>query len=104
MAEIELRIGGRGYKVACRVGEEDSLRAAAALVDAKSAEALSGLGPLSETRLLLLSALLIADDLLEKKPSAAARQSDPGIARRIEAIAERMESLAATLEEERPKD
>lgn len=102
MAEIELRIGGRGYKVGCRAGEEDTLRAAAALVDAKGALALSGLGTLSETRLLLLSALLIADDLLEKKPSAAAQQSDPATARRIEAIAERMEALAAELEEPRP--
>lgn len=100
MAEIELRIAGRRYQVACRAGEEDNLRAAAALVDARSAKALAGLGTLSETRQLLLSALLIADDLLEKRPSAAAAaQADPALASRVNAIAERLESLAATLED-----
>ena len=48
MAEVELTIAGRPYRVACRNGEEENLRAAGALVDAKSREALSGLGTLSE--------------------------------------------------------
>ena len=42
MAEIDVFIAGRTYQVACRDGEEDSLRKAAALVDAKSREALAG--------------------------------------------------------------
>ena len=46
MAEVELTIAGRTYRVACRAGEEDNLRAAGALVDAKSREALAGLGTL----------------------------------------------------------
>ena len=44
MAEVDLTIAGRPYRVACRAGEEDSLLAAAALVDAKSREALAGMG------------------------------------------------------------
>jgi cell division protein ZapA len=35
VAEVDLTIAGRPYRVACRTGEEDSLRAAAALVDAR---------------------------------------------------------------------
>ena len=50
MAEVDLTIAGRPYRVACRTGEEDSLRAAAALVDAKSREALAGLGTMSDRR------------------------------------------------------
>ena len=57
MAEVELSIAGRPYKVACRAGEEDTLRAAGALVDVKSREALAGLGTLSESRQLLFAAL-----------------------------------------------
>ena len=45
---VDLTIAGRTYQVACREGEEDSLRAAARLVDGKSREALAGLGTLSE--------------------------------------------------------
>ena len=45
MAEVELTIAGRPYLVACRNGEEENLRAAGVLVDAKSREAISGLVP-----------------------------------------------------------
>ena len=65
MAEIDVFIAGRAYKVACRDGEEDSLRKAASLVDAKSREALAGLGTLSEARQLLFASLLLADDLVD---------------------------------------
>ena len=57
MAEVDLAIVGRSYRVACRSGEEDTLRAAAALVDGKSREALAGLGALSESRQLLFASL-----------------------------------------------
>ena len=33
MAEVELTIAGRPYRVACRNGEEENLRAAGALVE-----------------------------------------------------------------------
>ena len=99
MAEVELTIAGRPYRVACRNGEEDNLRAAGALVDAKSREALSGLGTLSESRQLLFASLLLADQLLEKPGAAAAISLDPDLAPRIEAMAKRIKSLALSLEE-----
>jgi len=58
---IDLTIAGRVYPVACREGEEDSLRAAARLVDSKSREALAGLGTLSEARQFLFASLMLAD-------------------------------------------
>ena len=63
MAEVDLKIAGRTYRVACRNGEEASLHEAARLVDAKSREALAGLGTLSEARQLLFASLLLADRL-----------------------------------------
>ena len=36
MAEVDLIIAGRAYRVACRTGEEDNLRAAARMVDARA--------------------------------------------------------------------
>ena len=104
MAEVDLTIAGRQYRVACRTGEEDSLLAAAALVDAKSREALSGLGSLSEARQLLFASLLLADQLVDggkaEAPAPAPPQPDPELARRAEALATRLESLADTLEGE----
>lgn len=61
MPEIKVSIGGREYDVACQVGEENFLRAAAAMLDAEAAV----LGPqsarLPESRVLLMAGLMLAD-------------------------------------------
>ena len=106
---LDLNIAGRTYQVACREGEEDNLRAAARLVDGKSREALAGLGTLSEARQFLFASLLLADQLIDDKPEAAAAppppapeppRPDPAMVLRAEALADRLESLAMTLEKE----
>jgi cell division protein ZapA len=104
MAEIDIIIAGRPYKVACRDGEEETLRTAARLVDAKSREAIAGLGTLSEARQLLFAGLLLADQLIEGRPEAAPPPApagpDPELAARAERLADRLESLAESLEAE----
>ena len=100
MAEIDVFIAGRVYKVACRDGEEDSLRKAASLVDAKSREALAGLGTLSEARQLLFASLLLADLLVDEGRTPEPALPDPALAERAEQIADRLESLAVALEGE----
>jgi cell division protein ZapA len=103
-AVIDLNIAGRTYQVACREGEEDNLRAAARLVDGKSREAIAGLGSLSEARQFLFASLLLADQLIEKNPGAVAAATpsppDPVLVERAEALANRLEMLAAELESE----
>jgi len=99
MAEIDLTIAGRPYRVACRTGEEDSLRAAAALVDAKSREALAGLGTMSEARQLLFASLLLADQIVDERPSEPS-PPDPRLAESANALASRLEALADSLESE----
>ena len=99
MAEVELTIAGRPYRVACRNGEEENLRAAGQLVDAKSREAISGLGTLSESRQLLFAALLLADQIVDGREVELPKALDPALAARSERIAERLESLADALEQ-----
>lgn len=107
VAEVDLTIAGRPYRVACRIGEEDSLRAAAALVDAKSREALAGLGTMSEARQMLFASLLLADQLLDQggtqptQPAPAA--VDPLLAQNATALAGRLEAIADALERETPE-
>ena len=113
-ALVDLSIAGRTYQVACREGEEDNLRAAARLVDGKSREALAGLGTLSEARQFLFASLLLADQLIDKAPGsegpqqlsapapapASVHRLDPGLILQAERLADRLESLAMTLENE----
>ena len=106
-AMVDLTIAGRTYQVACREGEEENLKTAARLLDAKSREALSGLGTLSEARQFLFAGLLLADQLIDKEPgaaeaAAAPAEPDPELVRRAESLASRLESLAATLEHSAP--
>jgi cell division protein ZapA len=107
-AMVSLHIAGRTYQVAARDGEEETLQAAARLVDGKCREALKGLGTLSEAQQFLFASLLLADQLLDKNPQAAAQPAapaappalDPELAMRAEALAGRLESLADALERE----
>jgi cell division protein ZapA len=100
---VDLTIAGRVYQVACRDGEEENLRTAARLVDAKCREALAGLGTLSEARQFLFAALLLADRMIEEDPQAAAPAApDPVLAGRAETLAARLESIADALEQTGP--
>lgn len=101
MAMVTLNITGRSYQVACKDGEEETLRAAARLVDAKSREAISGMGTLSEARQFLFAALMLADTLVDNRPEAAAPPPpDPALANRANAFADRLEAIADRLEKE----
>ena len=106
-ALVDLTIAGRTYQVACREGEEENLRSAARLVDGKSREALAGLGTLSEARQFLFASLLLADQLIDKKEGDSSSNEglspaapDPELVGRAEALANRLELLAAQLESE----
>lgn len=100
MAEVTLTVGGYHYQVACRDGEEDHLHRLGSMVDGKAGEARAAVGNASEVRQLLLAALLLADDATasEDAPNALAdgiAHALEQLATRAEAIAERVEKLAA---------
>lgn len=61
MPELDITIGGRTFQVACQVGEEHFLRAAAAMLDSEAQPLIAALGRLPETRLLLMAGLMLAD-------------------------------------------
>ena len=62
MPLVNVMVNSRAYTIACDDGEEDHLRQLAATVDAKTREVLSSVGQVGDTRLLLMAALLIADE------------------------------------------
>lgn len=70
MAEVTVSIGGRNYPIRCDDGQEERVRALAARINAE-AKAFEG-AAISEARLLMMSALMIADKLDEAETAAAA--------------------------------
>ena len=101
MAMVNLMIAGRSYQVACKDGEEETLRAAGRLVDARVREAIAGLGTLSEARQFLFASLMLADTLVDNRPEAAAPPPpDPELANQANNFADRLEAIAERLEKE----
>ena len=108
MGQVNLTVNGRPFAVTCDDGQEGRIRRLGQYVDAKVAEFVGNIGQVGEARLLLLAALVIADELadasealrLERsgaqapEPAAAdaAASGINGIAQRVEAIAARLEN------------
>lgn len=61
MKEVDIKIGGRSYKLAVREGEEEQLFAAADLLDRNAKALVDSLGQIGETRMLLMSGLVLAN-------------------------------------------
>jgi len=103
VGQVNLTINSRPFVVACDDGQEGRLRRLGQYIDAKVAEFVGNIGQVGEARLLLLAALVIADELAdanealrlersETREAAAAASSINGIAQRVEAIAARSET------------
>ena len=65
MTELEISIGGRIFSVACDSEEQEKVKEAAALINEEAESIQSQLGRLPESKMLLLSALMIADRLVD---------------------------------------
>jgi cell division protein ZapA len=116
MPLVNVMINGRAYTIACDDGEEAHLKDLAAHVDGKAREVLSSVGQVGETRMLLMAALLIADehhDLVAKvtagqnaargssedsqKLHLKAEQAESQAADALESAAKKLEDIAARL-------
>jgi cell division protein ZapA len=63
MPELDITIGGRSFQVACQAGEEDFLKTAAGLLDTEARALVAQAGRITETRMLLMAGLMLADRL-----------------------------------------
>lgn len=61
MPQVEIMIGGRSFEVACQDGEETFLRAAAHMLDTEANALSNQIGRMPESRMLLMSGLMLAD-------------------------------------------
>lgn len=104
MSNVMLAIGGRTFTLSCAPGEEAHVAELARMVDARAA-ASGGIKGQSETRMLLLAALMLADDLHDARRELALSARSPedeaaqdAAAERAERLADRLEALARQLE------
>ncbi len=63
MPLVNVMVNGRAYTIACDEGEEDHLKELAGEVDHKVRELLGSVGQVGDQRLILMAALLLADEL-----------------------------------------
>lgn len=109
MAQVTVRINGYAYSVGCEDGQEAHLQAMAQHVEDRIESIKALAGQSGEARLLVLAALLMADELHDLRmelaqaqaQARAARgpaQQDPHLAQTLGRLASRAEEIAAGLE------
>lgn len=120
MAQVEIRINGRDYRIACEDGQEGHLTQLAAYLDGKVGELVDEVGQIGDTSLMVMAGLLVADELSDTRDellaasrdveahardaAAAARAeaeaaAEARLAAQIDALAGRIEALAHSLDE-----
>ena len=76
MAQLTIQVNGRPYPVGCEDGQEAHLLEIARLFDRQVRQVSQDVGQLGETRLFLMGALLLADELSDLKLRLAHAQSE----------------------------
>ena len=117
MGLVVVKVNGRDFPLSCADGQEPRIRRLAQYVDAKIGDFTKTLGQVGEARLILLAALIIADELSDANEALTQERSrgraagglggaasEPGeaaaqeAASGIERAATRIEAIAARLE------
>ncbi|MDE2229026.1 MAG: cell division protein ZapA [Alphaproteobacteria bacterium] len=111
MPQVTVVINGRSYTIACEPGEEDRVRQLGRSIDAKVVGFAKDAPQAGEARLLVMAALMLADELSEARETlrrarergpesgvGAAMPDEDALANGIERLALRIETVAARLE------
>jgi len=108
MAEVTVSVNSRSYVIACEDGKEGHVQELAQSLDRRVAEMAHDVGQVGDARLMVLTSLVMLDELAE----AQSRAADPAAqgrldkltrlerdaARAIDVLAQRVEAVAARLE------
>lgn len=116
MAEVSVTINGRVYRMACDPGQEDHLSRLGRELDQRIVQLRDSFGEIGDTRLAVMAAIMVADELAELKRRLrvadqeiqslhdarehAAQRTEAGeraVADAMEQAAEKIERLAQNL-------
>lgn len=105
MTQLTVDINGKHYPLACADGEEAHLQKLADYVDGKVRDLGTKLGHVSEARLMLMAALIIADELNESREgkggsSLIGALSESDMASVLNEVANEVEAMATKLSAE----
>ncbi len=99
-------MGGRIYPVTCGAGEEERVRELARHVDSRLSELKRQAQSATDMHLLVMLALLLADELLDARSSRPAGNGapslpadDPMLIETVAMLADRVEAIAAWVEQ-----
>ena len=118
MGSVSLAINGRNYQIACDDGQERRVMELGHFIDKRLREIARGAGAVSEQHLMVLTSLLMADELfeakeraedLESRPASSATAAAPAnddereereahMAEMIAALAKKIETVSSQLE------
>lgn len=76
MSQVTVEVNGRPYAVGCEDGQEQHLLELARLFDQQVRHVSADMGQLGDTRLFLMGALLLADELSDAKTRLASLQAE----------------------------
>ncbi|SCA56790.1 conserved hypothetical protein [Candidatus Terasakiella magnetica] len=112
MASVSVTINGRRYEIACEEGQEAQLARLGRYVDDRVRQLAAAVGQLGDTRLMVMTSLLLADELSEKNDelesykvehNAAVRDhKDEVVADKLDRMTARILEIAKTLEGDDP--
>ena len=122
MSQVNVTINGRQFRMACEDGEEEHLLELAADLDQRIARLRARFGEIGDTRLTVMAALTLADELSETKrklervePELATLQdasvvsadrhqaTQAAVAAALNAAAERIETITKRLNQSIPE-
>ena len=102
MAQVDIEVNGRAYRVYCEDGQEARPRELAAYVDAKLKQVTGGGKSGSEAQMLALTAIVMADEMQDvmagRGITPVSSVNEAEVAAAVDNVAQRIEEVAARLE------
>ena len=95
MAQVTITVNGRDYPIACDDGEEQQVMQLADKINGYVDQVVGSVGQMGQSHLILMVALLLADELEEIRAGGASAEAADfidGLETRLAGIAERLES------------
>jgi cell division protein ZapA len=108
MAQVTLRINGYAYTIGCKDGEEKHLESMGAEVGRRIDIVRASAGPSGESRMLVMAALLMADDIFELRNKLNASEAaggggdpkaDSKFGRKLDKLTKRAEEIVDGLDQ-----